>query len=186
MAGPRPLGIPMLNGPVTAFGPDGAARIHFKVAAGLHRVPDGVATAALEHQLLVHIGTQWIACVILASGHGVIRPSGPAVGTPDKEVQALLTGIAIALNSREARDGHWIVVLNLDEHEIAGLWRDGDGDAHVVIEFGEPAKVLGWSEIDFAAQAATALDTMAERHRQVDVLARQKVRAALGEKPVRH
>jgi hypothetical protein len=186
MAGPRPLGIPMLNGPVTAYGPDGAEVIHFKVAPGLHRVPDGIATAALAGQLTQNVGPAWFCCLILAGGHAVIRPSGPGIGTPDKPLQALLTGIAIALNSHEARDGHWVTALDMQEHEVVAAWRDRDGDMHLTIAFGEPTAILAWTDIEFAAQAAAALDEWQSRVRDVDVLQRQMVRAALGEKPAVH
>ena len=186
MSGPRPLGIPTLGGVVTEFAADGAARIHFKVAPGLHRVPDGIATAAVGHQLRVHIGHNWIACLILSSGHAIIRPSGPGAGTPDRQMQALLSGIAIALNHHEARDGHWVVFLNLDEHEIGAIWRDQGGDAAVAYELGEPAKLLSWSATDFAAHADKALDTWKERTREIGLRQNQMIRRALGEKPPVH
>lgn len=182
----RQLGIPSLGGVVTEFASDGAARIHFRVAPGLHRVPDGIVTAALEAQLMQHIGAAWIACVITDTGHGVIRPSAPGVGTLDKPMQALLTGIAIALNKHEARDGHWVVVLNVAEHEIAAMWRDGDGDCHAVIEFGEPLMVRSWTDTDFGAHAAAALDAVKAQHAKVEASKKQQIRMALGEKPTRH
>lgn len=186
MSGPRPLGVPMLNGPVTVFGPDGAARIEFRCAPGLHRVPDGIVQAAVADQLTKHIGRNWIACLITSLGHGVIRGSAAGVGTPDRNIQSLLTGIAIALNKHESREGHWVVAMNLDEHEVAAIWRDQDGDVHLAIDFGEPVKIGAWTEIDFAAQASAALDELKKRHRDLDKAKLPEIRRALGEEPALH
>jgi hypothetical protein len=182
----RPLGIPSLGGVVTEFAPDGSARVHFRAPAGLHRVPDGVAVASVAAQLFQHVGRDWLACLITTDGKGVIRPSRPGLGTPDEHLQALLVGTAIALNKHEARDGHWVVGFDLEEHGVFGMWRDSDGDSHVLIEFGEPAEIADWTDLDFGAQACAALDTMAEQHRKVDATASQQVRLALGQKPTRH
>ena len=182
----RPLGIPSLGGVVTEFAPDGSARIHFRCPAGLHRVPDGVATASVAAQLFQHVGPDWLACLITSGGHGVIRPSRAGLGTPEPRLQALLTGIAIGLNQHEARDGHWVVGLDLKEHGVFAMWRDHDGDSHALIEFGEPAEIADWTVLDFAAHAASALDTVKEQHRKVDATASQQVRLALGQKPTRH
>jgi hypothetical protein len=181
--GQRQLGIPSLGGVVTEFAPDGSARIHFRVPPNLHRVPDGVATAAVAAQLFQHIGPEWLACLITSGGHGVIRPSGSGLGIPDEAIQALLTGIAIALNHHAAEGGHWVVGLDLKEHEVFGMWRDADGDSHVVLGFGEPMKIASWTDLDFAALADGALRTMREQHAKVDATPAQQVRLALGEKP---
>ena len=186
MSGARPLGIPMLNGPVTEFGPDGAARIHFRCAPGLHRVPDGIVQASVADQLTKHIARRWLACLITSTGHGVIRGHGPGAGTPDRLLQAQLVGIAIALNKHECREGHWVVALNLVEHEICAMWRDQDGDVHIVSEPGEPAVIASWTELDFAAQAATALDELKKRHRDLDKAKLPQLRRALGEEPALH
>lgn len=170
----------------TQFGGDGAARIHFRCAPGLHRVPEGIVTASVADQLDKHVGARWIACLITDTGHGVIRGHAPGAPHPDRLLQSLLTGIAIALNRHEARDGHWVTALNLDEHEVVAVWRDRDGDAHVVYEIGEPAKIASWTEIDFAAQAAAALDELKKRHRDLDKDRLPSIKRALGEKPAAH
>jgi hypothetical protein len=183
---PRKLGIPSLGGVVTEFAPDGTARIHFRCPPVLHRVPDGVLTASLADQMFAKIGAQWIVCLITSGGHGVIRPSGPGVPQPDKALQALLTGMAIALNKHEARGGHWVTGLKVDDHDTFAAWRDGDGDIHAVVFFGEPAAIAGWSSTDFGAHACQALDTVTDARKALELKPQHQIRLALGQKPTRH
>jgi hypothetical protein len=184
--GPRKLGIPSLGGVVTEFASDGTARIHFRCAPNLHRVPDGVLMAALPDQLFAKVGAEWIACLITNGGHGVIRPSGPGVPQPDKQLQSLLVGMAIALNRHEARGGHWVTGLKTDDHDAFGIWRDGDGDIHAVVFFGEPATIAAWSDTDFGAHACEALNTVAEARKALELKPQHQIRLALGQKPTRH
>ncbi len=158
---------------------DGAARMYFKAPPGMHRVPDEAIGASLAFQLDSHVGTDWLAAVILADGRGVMRTSHSAVAWPGKDTLALVTGIAIAINQREAREGHWVVGFDAKERDLFALWRDNDGDAHAFWSIGEPATVLDWTEINFAAQAAAALDETKRRQRDVGVTNRQMRRRAL-------
>jgi len=169
----------------TEFAPDGSARIHFRCAPGLHRVPDGIATASVADQLRTHVGPRWIACLITSSGHGVIRPSQPNMGVIGTITQALLAGITIALNYHAARAGQWVVAHNLDENEVTALWRDQDGDAQLTTTFGDPDTIAKWTDVDFATLAVTALDHTEETHRALEKDRQPTIRRALGEQPDR-
>ena len=181
----RPEGLTPAGGPELQLASDGTARIHFQASPNLHRVPDKGATASVAAQLNPHLGPECVACLIQREGQGVIRGSGPGM-IPDKKLQATLAGVAMALNKHEARDGHWVVALGLREHTVCGMWRDADGDCHALVEFGEPAEIADWTDVDFGAQACAALDATFEQQRRVDVQPSQQIRLALGQKPTRH
>lgn len=168
------------------FAVDGAARLYFQAPPHLHRVPDGIATSAAADQIRKFYGDDWIGCLILADGKGVFRPSRAGLGQPDRLLQALMAGVAIALNRHQARDGHWIVLLNLKEEEISAIWRDRDGDLQATLDFPAPAEIASWTDIDFGRLAAAALDEKDARQRTLEVKPDQQFRAALGEKAPTH
>lgn len=151
-----------------------------------HRVPDEIVMKRLRQDLHVHLGGDWWALVLFTDGRWVSRGAKDGARPPKVETMILLQRIAVALNTQAAQDGHWVVAL-VPSGEVHALWRDGDGDAHAVLEFDEKGPRLhGWTGDQFAGQAEASLNLYRAQHAKVEAAPGQMIRRTLGEAPTRH
>lgn len=151
-----------------------------------HHVPDEVVVKRLVPDLVMHIGPAWWALVLFSDG--TWRSRGPREDDrpPKRETLILLQRIAVALNVEAAKGGHWVVALRPDG-EVQALWRDADGDAHVVLEFDQKVQKLhGWTGDHFASQGQASVNLYWQQHAKAEVAPGQMIRRALGETPTRH
>lgn len=151
-----------------------------------HHVEDAVVIKRLAQDLMMHIGAAWWALVLFSDGRWVSRGARADARPPTTETMLLLQRIAVALNVEAAKGGHWVVALRPDG-EVQAVWRDGDGDAHVVLEFDQKAARLhGWTGDQFAGQGQAAVNMYREQEARAEVAPGQMIRRALGETPTRH
>lgn len=152
-----------------------------------HRVPDGIVMRRLAAHLNEHMGSAWWGMVMFEDGRWVSRGASPSMEPPSAETMALLGRVAAVLNVQASEDGHWVVALLPADKEVWALWRDADGDPHVVLEFDDKAHRLhSWIDDQLAAQAQAALNAYRLQMAKVDVAQTQMIRRTLGEKPTRH
>lgn len=151
-----------------------------------HAVPDLTVT----HRLLQHLGEQvgdhWFALVLFGDGRWVARGSQDWI-KPQPATLDLMQRAATALNVQAAEGGHWVVAILPQARELVAMWRDADGDVHVVVEYDHKIPQLhGWSNAELAGQAAAALNAYRLQAAKVDVAPGQMIRRALGETPTAH
>lgn len=148
-----------------------------------HRVPDLTVTRSLALQLTEQVGDRWFALVLFGDGRWVARGSEEWIKPQDLTLD-LMRRAAVALNLEAAEDGHWVVALVPDAAELVALWRDHDGDAHVVVEYDHKiVRLHAWTNEQLAGQGAAALNLYRLQAAKVDVAPGQMIRRALGEKP---
>lgn len=155
----------------------------------LHRVPDRIVTTSLADQMHRHVGPGWYAVVMFADGRGVAAGEKDDTAAPPEWAVDWMAKAAVALNKDLHEDGHWIVAW-APAGEPNLLWRDGDGDLHVVTEIACKAdRPETLAEYDRARLLNLASESLAEATALLAKLAlskRQTIRNALGESPLRH
>jgi hypothetical protein len=151
-----------------------------------HRVPDLTVTHRLAQHLTEQVGDRWFALVLFGDGRWVARGSEAWI-KPQQATLDLMQRAAVALNVQAAEDGHWVVALLPDAREVVALWRDGDGDVHVVVEYDHRVAALhAWTDDQLAGQGAAALNIYRAQAAKVDASPAQMIRRALGETPTAH
>ncbi len=155
--------------------------------AELHRVADRVVLRRLASDLTEQMGPGWFALVLFSDGRWAARGESAKQPMPLDATVNLMRRAAAALNAQTADGGHWVVALRPEAREIAALWRDGDGDAHVVVEYDQRIHALhAWTDDQLASPGAAALNLYRLQVAKVDVSPEQMFRRALGEKPTAH
>ncbi len=151
-----------------------------------HRVPDLTVTHRLAEHLTDQAGAEWFALVLFGDGRWVARGSQDWI-KPLPATLDLMQRAAVAINAQAADDGHWVIAMLPRAQEMVALWRDADGDVHVVVEYDHKiAQLHGWTGDQLAGQAAAALNLYRLQAAKVDAAPGQMIRRALGESPTQH
>lgn len=117
-----------------------------------HRIADSVVMASLRDDLDEFAGRGWYACLLLGSGHGIMRGAADWGRKPNVARRDLMREICVALNRQEHRGGHWVVAWNTGDDEMVVLWRDKDGDLQFTVDFDDAWEEMRRAPVDLQVQ----------------------------------
>lgn len=150
-----------------------------------HGLRDEWLTARLVPWMFVESGgAPWWVCVLTSDGKFMER-SHDTVHEPELPMCGFARRVCTALNKHVSNGGAWITAW-IDEKRFYYLWKDRDGDIHVVIECDRPFFIIKEWETDlWCAHAQAAWEQWREFYSDVDVGAQNQIRLAQGERPKR-
>lgn len=170
--------------PAPLFGTKGARLV--STGRALHRLPNETVFAKLRQDIdLACEGQAWIAAVGVANGDVYFVPSRRDLPWPRQgQIDKMLDVIRIA-HADASYGGHWVLVWSGEE--LHGIWRDSDGDAHVINTF--PETWMRMQEVPATDVAETLFNCLQKAFghaRAAGIRPRETYRRALGERPTRH